>query len=69
MATIFNAKTISKRGNLSKNNICEMDKVPIHLQIAQEPMIEVVLIERNAQLLSTIQKEGDIKLSKGDPND
>jgi hypothetical protein len=69
MATIFNAKTISKRGNLSKQNICETGKVPIALQMEQVEMIDVVLIERGCQLLSTIKREGDIKLSKGDRND
>lgn len=60
MATVFVGKTILKRGNLSKQHVCPPDRVPLELQITQEQMIDVVLIERDSQLLSTYKgKKGD----------
>lgn len=56
MATVFNAKTIVKRGNLSKQHICPVDDIPQELKILQEELVEVVLIERSAQLLSGLKK-------------
>ena len=51
-------KTILKRGNLSKQHICPPDRVPIELQQTQETMIDIVLIEREAHLITEIKMKG-----------
>lgn len=69
MATIFNAVTVMKRGNISKNDVYEADNVPLQVKVQQQELIEVVLIERRSQLLSTVTKDSPILCHKGGRND